>query len=597
MSTRIIKKGPCGSARGSVKEMDLTGIIRIVKISIYHSEVIDSLTVNFEHNGIKKCTDRWGGDGGNLTEINLKTDEYIKSVEGYFNNDYNGHEVVMSLTLETNLDVYGPYGTERGQPFKLHGPRYSQIIGFHVHCEKYINAVGVYVQSIGGSIIEKGRFMYPNMQEKEMDPTGITRIVKIIIYHGTYIYSLIVDCEHNDTTRCTYRWGRNYTYNNEVNFETNEYITSVNGHIHGVRHLESICFVSSLVLKTNLRVYGPYGIDQPGSKPFEFSVPLGSQIIGFHGYRSDESLTTLNLVNALGVYVRQSNGTITKEGPFLGDGGIVKRMDPTCITRIVKIRIYHGYQINGLIVNFERNGTTQCTGLWGKNEGTLDEINFKTNEYIKSVKGNYGSTSMLNSLVLVTNLDVYGPYGMGEGQSFEHTSQNGQIISFFACVRMNHVIDLGVHIQVPTISKSVLCGGSGGSARDVDDVSAISRIWDVKIRYDDTIHALSVGYVLNEYSYKETPLWGGETGKLAKIDLRYEDIKSVRGYVGYFGDIFTVRSLQLITNYGRSYGPYGKEEGTPFELSAFDGRIIGFHGRSGEYLNGIGVYVKWIKAD
>ena len=65
----------------------------------------------------------------------------------------------------------------------------------------------------------------------------------------------------------------------------------------------------------------------------------------------------------------------------------------------------------------------------------------------------------------------------------------------------------------------------------------------------------------------------------------------MRGYVGYFSDIFTVRSLELITNW-RSYGPYGKEEGTPFELSAFDGKIVGFYGRSGEYLNAIGVYVK-----
>ncbi|XP_078167863.1 uncharacterized protein LOC144562546 [Carex rostrata] len=207
--TYITKMKPFGSLRESVQEMDPTGITRIVKISICHSEVIDSLAICFERNGLTQCTNRWGGDGGNITEINLKTDEYIKTVKGFFNDNYNGHEVVMSLTLETNLDVYGPYGTERGQPFKLHGPTYSQIIGFHVHCEKYINAVGVYVQSTGGSIIKKGGFSYADMQEKEMDPTVITRIVKIIIYHGKYINGLTVDCEHNDTTQCTYRWGGN----------------------------------------------------------------------------------------------------------------------------------------------------------------------------------------------------------------------------------------------------------------------------------------------------------------------------------------------------------------------------------------------------
>ncbi|XP_078167868.1 mannose/glucose-specific lectin-like [Carex rostrata] len=291
-------------------------------------------------------------------------------------------------------------------------------------------------------------------------------------------------------------------------------------------------------------------------------------------------------------------------------------MDPTCITRIVKIIIYRGDKINGLTVYFERNGITQCTSLWGKIEGKVDEINFKTNEYIKSVKGYLDDSDNMLSLILVTNFNVYGPYDKEGGRFFKHTSLHGQIISFFACVGINCVFRLGVYIKVFTtfmfvkttlklffliiicylrkplpISKSVPCGGSGGSPRDMDDVSAIYKIYGVTIRYDDTIHALSVRCRLNDSSFKQT-LWGRETGKLTEINFHEDEyIKSVRGYVGYFGDIFTVRSLQLITNY-KSYGPYGKEEGTPFELSAFDGRIIGFHGRSGEYLNAIGVYVE-----
>ncbi|XP_078167872.1 jacalin-related lectin 19-like isoform X2 [Carex rostrata] len=126
----------------------------------------------------------------------------------------------------------------------------------------------------------------------------------------------------------------------------------------------------------------------------------------------------------------------------------------------------------------------------------------------------------------------------------------------------------------------------------MDDMSAIYEIYGVTIRYDDTIHALSMRYTLDDSSFKQT-LWGRETGKLTEIYFQDDEyIKSVRGYVGYFGDIFTVRSLQLITNL-KSYGPYGKEEGIPFELSTCGGKIIGFHGCSGAYLDAIGVYVKW----
>ncbi|XP_078169231.1 disease resistance RPP13-like protein 4 [Carex rostrata] len=65
----IRKIEPFGSLRGSVQEMDPTGITRIVKISICHSEVIDSLAICFERDGLTQCTNRWGGDGGNIIEV------------------------------------------------------------------------------------------------------------------------------------------------------------------------------------------------------------------------------------------------------------------------------------------------------------------------------------------------------------------------------------------------------------------------------------------------------------------------------------------------------------------------------------------------
>lgn len=45
-----------------------------------------------------------------------------------------------------------------------------------------------------------------------------------------------------------------------------------------------------------------------------------------------------------------------------------------------------------------------------------------------------------------------------------------------------------------------------------------------------------------------------------------------------------------------SFGPYGKEEGIPFELPAISGEIIGFHGRSGSLLDALGIYVKVCKS-
>ena len=51
-----------------------------------------------------------------------------------------------------------------------------------------------------------------------------------------------------------------------------------------------------------------------------------------------------------------------------------------------------------------------------------------------------------------------------------------------------------------------------------------------------------------------------------------------------------VRSLTFKTN-KRTFGPYGKEEGTPFNLPIENGLIIGFKGRSGELLDAIGFHL------
>uniref|UniRef100_A0A452ZHQ9 Jacalin-type lectin domain-containing protein n=5 Tax=Triticinae TaxID=1648030 RepID=A0A452ZHQ9_AEGTS len=52
-----------------------------------------------------------------------------------------------------------------------------------------------------------------------------------------------------------------------------------------------------------------------------------------------------------------------------------------------------------------------------------------------------------------------------------------------------------------------------------------------------------------------------------------------------------VRSLTFHTN-RRRYGPYGDEYGTYFSTSFADGRVVGFHGREGWYIDGIGVHVQ-----
>lgn len=65
---------------------------------------------------------------------------------------------------------------------------------------------------------------------------------------------------------------------------------------------------------------------------------------------------------------------------------------------------------------------------------------------------------------------------------------------------------------------------------------------------------------------------------------------------GYYGSLkgwgpALIKSLTLVSN-KRTYGPYGTEEGTYFSLPMIGGKIVGFHGKGGWYLDAIGVHLE-----
>ncbi|XP_038898660.1 jacalin-related lectin 34-like isoform X3 [Benincasa hispida] len=68
-------------------------------------------------------------------------------------------------------------------------------------------------------------------------------------------------------------------------------------------------------------------------------------------------------------------------------------------------------------------------------------------------------------------------------------------------------------------------------------------------------------------------------------------LTSIHGYTEYS----SIKSLTFETISGRTYGPYGDQEGkgTKFSIPLRAAKIVGFHGRSDEHsLNAIGVYVQ-----
>lgn len=135
-----------------------------------------------------------------------------------------------------------------------------------------------------------------------------------------------------------------------------------------------------------------------------------------------------------------------------------------------------------------------------------------------------------------------------------------------------------------------LWGGNGGYPHDVK--ASPGRLLSVTIRHQHCIDAISFNYEgCDGAQYEEA--WGGSGGKADTIDLQTDFVKEISGTIGKYGGWdHVVTSLTIVTFDGR-IETYGKYNGVPFSIPVFDegSRIVGFFGRSGTYLDAIGLYV------
>jgi hypothetical protein len=71
-----------------------------------------------------------------------------------------------------------------------------------------------------------------------------------------------------------------------------------------------------------------------------------------------------------------------------------------------------------------------------------------------------------------------------------------------------------------------------------------------------------------------------------------EFVKEVSGTFAVHAEVVNViNSIKLVTNV-KTYGPFGQDNGTPFSVPVQGNNgVAGFFGRSGKFLDAIGVYV------
>ncbi|XP_075105260.1 jacalin-related lectin Calsepa-like isoform X2 [Nicotiana tabacum] len=135
-------------------------------------------------------------------------------------------------------------------------------------------------------------------------------------------------------------------------------------------------------------------------------------------------------------------------------------------------------------------------------------------------------------------------------------------------------------------------GGTGGSEWYYKMESPIKEIL---IAHGDCIESIMFRTVTEQGTTIDSPMFGGDRGRRDKVVIEATPLEYLRGIKGTFGrcgSYLVIKSLCFITT-TKNYGPFGSKTGTPFSFVMKEGgAVVGFHGRSGAYLDAIGVYLQ-----
>ncbi|KAM3341812.1 agglutinin isoform X1 [Capsicum galapagoense] len=327
-----------------------------------------------------------------------------------------------------------------------------------------------------------------------------------------------------------------------------------------------------------------------------------------------------------------------------GDEWIYKLKSP-----IKEILINHGQIIDSITfrtINNEQNIID--SPRFGGNGGRRDKVTIEAAplEYLRGIKGtygNYGGKMVIKSLSFVTNgKNIYGPFGNkgGDGIPFSLVMKEGGAIVGFHGRCGSYLDAIGVYLQkltTPTtpqkqdddqkkvepnepllveeieihekldVMKTIVprsAGPWGGCSGKGWDDGVFSTIKQVQVYMNTISSAISGIQIQYEKKLDKTLFWsqlhgglgaGNDTIRKIIIDGENEFLIGIEGYyspVDNNGGHDTVRQIAFYTSKGK-YGPYGTEIGTYFSSSAARGKIVGFHGKSGVYLNAIGVHMEY----
>lgn len=162
-----------------------------------------------------------------------------------------------------------------------------------------------------------------------------------------------------------------------------------------------------------------------------------------------------------------------------------------------------------------------------------------------------------------------------------------------------NIIELTIHGFCPLLKGSqclVTKIGPWGSSHEgtVQDITeSPKRLESITLYHGWSVDSISFTYLDHAGEKHKAGPWGGPGGDPIMIEFgSSEFLKEVSRTFGPYEGSTVIRSINFITN-KQTYGPFGRQEGTPFSVPAQNNSsVVGFFGRSGKYINAVGVYVQ-----
>ncbi|CAI9264093.1 unnamed protein product [Lactuca saligna] len=146
MAGRTVWIAPWGGKAGNESgEFIIPDGARLTNIDIRSGEAIDFVRFTYKDQSGTDHSETFGSEaGGSFHKITFNENEYLITISGRVG-PYAGITLVTSLTFQTNLRTYGPYGTNPGTEFSL-GVSSGKFSGFYAKYGDYLDSLGVVLQ-------------------------------------------------------------------------------------------------------------------------------------------------------------------------------------------------------------------------------------------------------------------------------------------------------------------------------------------------------------------------------------------------------------------------------------------------------------------